>query len=78
MLIVFGAAERTQVETIRPELSAPTQAAYDRATVFHDGKWLWLRVGDATTLGDVQRLLTVKRRLKRAAPGAAKQGRTNV
>jgi hypothetical protein len=64
ILIVFGADERTKVETIRPELSAPTREAYDNATTFHDGKWLCLRVSNGTTIGDVQRLLAVKRRLK--------------
>jgi hypothetical protein len=64
VLIVFGADERTQVETIRPELSVPTREAYDKATTFHDGKWLCLRVSNGTTIGNVQRLLAVKRRLK--------------
>lgn len=66
ILIVFGAEERTKVEAIRSELSAPTRKAYDSATTFHDGKWLCLRVGNTTTIRDVQRLLAVKRRIKNA------------
>jgi hypothetical protein len=64
ILIVFGADERAKVETIRPELSAPTREAYDNATTFHDGKWLYLLVNNTTTFRDVQRLLAVKRRIK--------------
>ena len=65
ILIVFGADERAKVEAIRPELSAPTREAYSDATTFHDGKWLCLPVSNAATVRDVQRLLGVKRRLKR-------------
>ena len=64
ILIVFGAEERTKVETIRSQLSASTRKAYDNATTFHDGKSLCLPVSNATTIRDVQRLLTLKRRLK--------------
>lgn len=38
LLIVFGAKERAGVETIREELSAPVQKAYDEATTYHAGK----------------------------------------
>jgi hypothetical protein len=63
--IVFGADERTRVENSRVSLSAATKKAYDAATVYHDGKWLLLAVGDDRTLADMQQLLTLKRRPKR-------------
>jgi hypothetical protein len=62
IMIVFGADERTKVETTRNELSAATRQAYDSATTYHEGKWLCLRASNTSTLRDVQRLLAVKRR----------------
>ena len=64
ILIVFGAEERTKVETIRGELSRQTQKAYDDATTYHDGKWLVLTVDADRVVDDVERLLSVKRKSK--------------
>ena len=72
ILIVFGAEERAKVETIRPQLSASTRKAYDNATTFHDGKWLSLRVRNPTAMDDVQQLLAVKRKLRKAKPERGK------
>ncbi len=66
LLIVFGADERSNVETIRNELSVRTQKAYDEATTYHDGKWLLLSVYNGTIVADVERLLAVKRKRKNA------------
>ena len=63
IMIVFGAAERAAVEKIRAELSSATQEAYDRATTYHDGKWLLLPVTGKSTIRDAQRLLAVKRKI---------------
>jgi len=63
IVIVFGADERAKVETMRAELSPATQEAYDRATTYHDGKWLLLHVTSKSVIRDVQRLLAVKRRI---------------
>ncbi len=64
ILIVFGAKERAKVETMRDELSARAQEAYDKATTYHDGKWLFLTVDTDTVVQDVGRLLAVKRKPK--------------
>jgi len=64
ILIVFGAEERTKVETIRGGLSAQIQRAYDDATTYHDGKWLLLTVDADRVVDDVERLLSVKRKSK--------------
>jgi hypothetical protein len=64
ILIVFGAEERTKVETIRGGLSAQIQRAYDDATTYHDGKWLVLTVDADRVVDDVERLLSVKRKSK--------------
>jgi hypothetical protein len=62
LLIVFGGEERARVETIRKQLSARVQKAYDEATTYHDGKWLLLEINNKTALADAETLLTVKRK----------------
>jgi len=66
LLIVFGAIERAKVETIKRELSLRTQKDYDEATTYHDGKWLLLNVDHEDIIADVERLLAVKRRPRKA------------
>lgn len=65
--IVFGAEERAKVEIIRNELSVHTQAAYDQATTYHDGKWLFLAVDSVEVFADITKLLEVKRKSKKKA-----------
>jgi len=65
ILIVFGAEERAEVETIRGELSRQTQRRYDDATTYHDGKWLVLTVDADRVVDDVERLLEVKRKSRK-------------
>ena len=60
--IVFGAEERSKVETIRDELSSRTQKEYDKATTYHDGKWLLLTVDTDKVVDDIERLLAAKRK----------------
>jgi hypothetical protein len=64
LLIVFGAVERAQVEAIKDGLSHYVQREYDRATTYHDGKWLLLTIDSDTVLKDAVRLLAVKRKPK--------------
>ena len=64
LLIVFGAKEREKVEAIRSGLLTRTQKEYDKATTYHDGKWLLLTVDSDNVVEDVRQLLAVKRRPK--------------
>ena len=64
ILIVFGAEERAKVEAILDELSTRTREDYEKATTYHDGKWLLLTVDAGKVLGDVEKLLAVKRKPK--------------
>ena len=64
VLIVFGQAEREEAEAILDELSPAVRDAYEKATTYHDGKWVALTVTRDGILRDIQRLLTVKRRPK--------------
>ncbi len=64
LVIVFGADERSKVESMRHELSVRTRKEYDAATTYHDGKWLHLSVDGEDIVADVERLLAVKRKPK--------------
>lgn len=64
VLIVFGQTEREEAETILDELSPTVREGYNKATTYHDGKWVALTVARDETLRDIQRLLTVKRQPK--------------
>jgi hypothetical protein len=62
--IVFGAEERSKVEVIRKEITSRTRQEYDKATTYHDGKWLFLAVDKDEVVADVEHLLAVKRKRK--------------
>jgi hypothetical protein len=64
--IVFGGEERERVEAILPQLVSSARAEYLRAPTYHDGKWLALVVDSKEVVGDVKRLLSVKRKGKPA------------
>jgi len=64
LLIVFGAEERAKVEAMRGSLSQHTQKEYDKATTYHDGKWLLLTIDTDKVVEDVMQLLAVKRKPK--------------
>jgi len=63
-VIVFGADERARVKKIHAKLSLATRSAYDQATTYHDGKWLYLKVNSGDMIHDVERLLAVKRKAR--------------
>lgn len=65
IVIVFGAEERAKVEAARAELSPQIVKAYDDATTYHDGKWLFLAIENEEVVKDVFRLLTLKRKPKK-------------
>ncbi|OHB63397.1 MAG: hypothetical protein A2Y77_12205 [Planctomycetes bacterium RBG_13_62_9] len=64
--IVFGGQEREKAEKVLPELSAGVRDAYRNATTYHDGKWLAVAVDRDEILDDIEKLLAVKRRPRRA------------
>lgn len=73
ILIVFGGEERRQAEAILPELASHVRADYEKATTFHDGKWLVTKVDGEDALADVKRLLAIKRRPKRAVTASGRR-----
>lgn len=64
VLIVFGREERKKIEGVKGRLSSKTQEKYDKATTYHDGKWVLLTVDSGIAVGDLRLLLGVKRRPK--------------
>jgi len=64
ILIVFGKDERQKVEAIKDNLLAQTKEEYDKATIYHDGKWVLLPVESDRVLKDLELLLGVKRKPK--------------
>ncbi|EHQ08248.1 DUF3788 domain-containing protein [Leptonema illini] len=64
LVIVFGKSEREKVDALQPNLSKPTQSAYDAAPTYTDGKWLLLEINSLSILKDVELLLSAKRKPK--------------
>ena len=65
LLIVFGAEDRAKAEVIRDSLSTYTQKEYDKATTYHDGKWVLLTINSDKVVEDVLKLLAIKRKPKK-------------
>jgi hypothetical protein len=63
-LLVFGAAEREEVEPILPQLASHVRDDYTAAPTYHDGKWMAPVVDSAKVLREIERLLVLKRRPK--------------
>ena len=59
-MLIFGGAERVKAEAAT--LSPEGRAAYDGATTYHDGKWVWFSLTGDVALNDVYTLLPLKRR----------------
>ena len=64
-MIIFGKDERTKVEEIRKELSSDVLETYDNAQTFHDGKLVMFEITDDSLLGDLKKLLLIKRKPNR-------------
>lgn len=65
VVIVFGAKERDEVEKIKSELSLPTKTEYENAKTLPDGKWVYLMVTNKTVVTDIQKFLSIKRKIRR-------------
>lgn len=62
VVIVFGAAERDKAEALIPTLVSHVRDDYQKATTYHDGKWVLIDVDADNVLDDIERLLELKRR----------------
>jgi len=62
MLIVLGKDEAQRVDAQKQLLNQQVRDIFDQTEQLHDGKWLWVRVTEASDLSSVQRLLCAKRK----------------
>ena len=65
IMIIFGKDERAKFETDRAAYSKETQAVYDKAQTYHDGKWMMFEPTDTALFDDFIRLLHIKRKPNR-------------
>ncbi|WP_010249795.1 DUF3788 domain-containing protein [Acetivibrio cellulolyticus] len=62
ILIVLG---KKEVEMFQDDISrfgAKTVEIFNETKQFHDGKWLWIRVGDENDVEDIIKLLKIKKK----------------
>jgi hypothetical protein len=71
-LLVFGAEERKKVEAILPQLTSHVREDYEKATTFHDGKWVATLADSKKVVADIERLLVLKRKPKNREPESGK------
>ena len=64
--IVFGGEEREKAEKMLPKLSPSVRQGYAKATTYHDGKWLAIMADCRDSLDDIEKLLAIKRKPRRA------------
>lgn len=62
---ILGKAEREKFKEYRPKFSKKVEKIYDKATTYHDGKWIMFMPQDASLFTDFMKLLEIKRRPKR-------------
>ncbi len=61
-MIIFGKDERVKFEKNREIYSDAVQSLYDKATTYHDGKWMMFELTDASLFDDIRKLLAIKRK----------------
>lgn len=60
-MVILGKNEREKFEAQREFLSEETQIVYDKATTYHDGKWMMFELTDTHLFDDIEHLLLIKR-----------------
>jgi hypothetical protein len=60
-LVVLGAQEAEKALAAADTLGPAVREILENAQVFHDGRWLWIRVKTARDAEDIQRLLLIKK-----------------
>ena len=66
ILIVLGREETEKALSIRDELSPKMIKLIENTNQLHDGRWLWIRLFQTNDAEDVEKLLPVKRKPKKA------------
>ncbi len=61
-LVVLGGKEAAQALAELDTFGPNVRACLENTPALHDGRWLWIRVGDPRDVADVQRLVLLKRK----------------
>ncbi|MBE0695381.1 MAG: DUF3788 family protein [Anaerolineaceae bacterium] len=60
-LVVLGAKEAAKALAEVERFGPNVRERLETAQVFHDGRWLWIRVQDSRDVEDIQHLLLIKK-----------------
>jgi hypothetical protein len=66
VLLVLGREESQKALSMQNELSAKMYKQIEDTKQLHDGRWLWIRLDTAKDVEDIERLLPVKRKPRKA------------
>jgi len=66
ILIVLGREESEKALSMQTELSPKMYKLIENTKQLHDGRWLWIRLFQTKDAEDIERLLPIKRKLKKA------------
>jgi hypothetical protein len=66
-LIVYGMKEIDKFLTQETDFLPSIVEVFQKTEKLHDGKWLWIRVTDSAILGDLKRLIAIKRKPQKLA-----------
>lgn len=67
LMVILGKDERSKFDERRQLFSPEVQTMYDKATTYHDGKWVMFELKDTNLLHDLERLLEIKRKPNKAS-----------
>ena len=65
ILIVLGREESEKALSMRTELSPKMYKLIEETKQLRDGRWLWIRLFQTGDVQDIERLLSIKRKLKK-------------
>jgi hypothetical protein len=60
--IIFGKSERDKFEEKRAIFTDKIRTLYDDTAVYHDGKWVMLEVSDDYLVGDIEKMILIKKK----------------
>lgn len=62
VLIIFGKTERELFERERDGFSEYLNEYYDKSKTYHDGKWMFIGIEGSDCLGDILRMIAIKKK----------------
>jgi hypothetical protein len=66
VLIVLGREESEKALSMQNELSPTMHKLIENTKQLHDGRWLWIRLFQTENAKDIEKLLPIKRKPKKA------------